>query len=98
MRFLLGLFVMSPFCVVALVAGVLVVGRPSSLPLGTIGIVTILVSIVLYSVALVYFLYMVETDPQLEAPDRARWTYVLLLWFPFGAITYWYRRVWRTPK
>lgn len=94
-RGLLGVVAASPLLVFALIGTLLIWGPSSSLPMGTIVIVSVLTSIGLHGATVGYFLYLVRTDARLDSSEKARWTSVLMHWFPFAAISYWYHFVWR---
>ena len=94
-RLALGLLAFSPLLVAALVLAIVFGFRSSTVPLGRIVIVTAVISIVLYAAAVAYFLYLVQTESRFDSADKARWTLVLMMWFPFGAISFWYQFVWR---
>lgn len=53
--------------------------------------------ILFYTMAVDYFLYIVQTDVRLDSNDKARWTFFLLMWLPFAAVSFWYQFVWRDP-
>jgi len=54
-----------------------------------------MVGIVFYATAISYFLYIVQTDGTLDSSDKARWTFFLLMFFPFAAVSFWYQFIWR---
>jgi hypothetical protein len=97
-RAALGIAAISPLLVIALVLLATVGPRFPSLPLGTIVITSAIVTIILHALCVGYFLYAVQNTESLDSASKTRWTYVLVLWFPFGAITYWYRYIWLEPS
>jgi CHASE2 domain-containing sensor protein len=97
-RILLGILAVSPLCVVAFVTGVLLLGPMTTLPLGKMVIVSILCTVVLYGISVGYFLYLVQTDPVFDSSDRARWSLVLVMFFPFAAISFWYQFIWHRDR
>jgi hypothetical protein len=95
-RITIGLLAASPLSVVAVVLSIIVFGfRSAIIPLGTIVIVLAITTVIMQAGVIGYFLYLVHTDPALDSPGKSRWTYILLMWLPFGAIAYWYQFVWR---
>lgn len=97
-RLLLGAAATSPLMVVGLVLAVALGLRLPDADIGNIVIAVVILSIVLYAGSLGYFLYLVAREQSFDSSDKARWTYVLLLFFPFGAIAFWYRFVWSRPS
>jgi hypothetical protein len=89
------MFAASPLFVVALVSGVLLLGPSSTLPFGKIVIISILCTVVLYGISVGYFLYLVQTNPTFDSSDKARWSLILVMFFPFAAISFWYQFIWR---
>jgi hypothetical protein len=67
--------------------------RSSHVPLVSIFFVIATGSMLAYTAALAYFLSVIHKLPDFDSADRARWTWVILLWFPFGAIMFWYRYI-----
>lgn len=94
-RLILGAAAVSPLIVVGLVLAVTLGLRLRSIDIGTVILIAVVVSLVLYASSLGYFLYRVSTEAALDSADKARWTFLLLLFFPFGAIAYWYKYVLR---
>lgn len=94
-RVLLGFLTFAPLMFVAFVLSLLSGFRPSAAPLGTIVIISAIVTLALYAISVGYFLYLVQTDDRFDSNDKARWTFILLMWFPFAAISFWYQFVWR---
>jgi hypothetical protein len=95
-RITVGLLAASPLSVVAVVLIVIVCGfRSPTIPLGTIVIALAITTVIMQAGIIGYFLYLVHTDPALDAAGKSRWTYILVMWLPFGAIAYWYQFVWR---
>jgi hypothetical protein len=95
-RITIGLLAASPLSVVAVVLIVIVFGfRSATIPLGTIVIALAITTVVMQAGVVGYFLYLVHTDDALDAAGKSRWTYILVMWLPFGAIAYWYQFVWR---
>lgn len=98
LRLLLGAAAISPLAVVGLVLAGALGFRLRSIDVGTVVLIFVVVSLVLYAISLGYFLYLVATETALDSADKARWTYLLLLFFPFGTIAFWYRYVWRERR
>src|SRR5947208_211467 len=94
-RILLGMLAASPLGVIGLVGGVLLLGPSTTLPFGKIVIICILCTVVLYGISVGYFLYLVQTDLTFDSSDKARWSLVLVMFFPFAAISFWYQFIWR---
>lgn len=95
-RVAVGLLAASPLSVIAVVLSVIVFGlRSATIPLGTIVIVLAITTVIMQAGVIGYFLYLVHTDPALDAAGKSRWTYILVMWLPFGALAYWYQFVWR---
>ena len=93
-RVVLGFFAAAPLFVIAFVLTILFGGRVTTFPLGRIVIVSTIAGMILYATVVSYFLYLVQTDDRLDSSDKARWTFVLLVWFPIAAIYFWYQFVW----
>ena len=87
-RLLLGFFATAPLLVAGLVLMVIFGIRSETVPLGTIVIICTIVGLVLYGIAVVYFLYLVQTDDRLESSDKERWTLLLVMLFPFATISF----------
>lgn len=99
LRIAAGLAALAPVIVIGGVLTVIVTGvRFESFSIVRASMVAMVASLLAYAGALGWFLYMVHREPTFEAADRARWTYILLLWFPIGAIVFWIRYVWRSPS
>jgi|GEM_PF-3313140 len=95
-RIAIGLLAASPLSVIGVVLSVIVFGfRSTRVPLGTIVIVLAITTVIMHAVVVGYFLYLLHKDPALDSADKSRWTYILVMWLPFGAIAYWYQFVWR---
>ena len=94
-RLLVGLFAAAPLVVIASVIVIFVSGTATNLPWGRIVIIAIAVSAVLYLAAVGALLYLVETESSFDSADKSRWTTMILLWFPFGALSFWWQFVWR---
>jgi uncharacterized membrane protein len=95
-RVAIGVLAASPLSVVAVVLSVIVFGfQSATIPLGAIVIGVAITTVIMQAGVIGYFLYLVHTDPALDAAGKSRWTYILVMWLPFGAIAYWYQFVWR---
>jgi len=94
-RLLLGVFAVAPLLVIAFIVSIMFGIQSPTLPLGKIVIASMIVGIVFYTMAVAYFLYIVQTDVRLDSNDKARWTFFLLMWFPFAAVSFWYQFIWR---
>jgi len=95
-RLLLGFFAVAPLLVIALILSIVFGGvRSPTLPLGKIVIASMLVGMAFYVTSISYFLYIVQTDDRLDSSDKARWTFFLLMFFPFAAVSFWYQFIWR---
>jgi hypothetical protein len=94
-RIALGFLASTPLLFIALVLMVILGVRSSAIDVGKLVMTCAVATLVLYGVTVGYFLYIVQTEARLPPADKARWTYILLLWFPFAAIWFWYRFIWR---
>jgi hypothetical protein len=96
-RLISGASAMAPLLIVFAMLIVIFGGvRSEHVPIVSIGLAVGALGLVMYTLILGYFLYAVHREERFDSADRARWTYILLLWFPFGAIAYWYKYIWST--
>ena len=95
LRVLLGVFAFTPVLAMAFVLTAIAGVWPRTLPLGKIAICSMLTAVAFYAIAVAYFLHTVQANAQLDSSDKARWTFVLLMWFPFAAMSFWYQFIWR---
>jgi hypothetical protein len=95
-KVILGFAAVAPLLSIASVAAVVVFQMHStSRPIGTYLLVFGGSSLLLFAAATAYFLYLANTHADLSPSEKSTWTMLLLLWFPFGALGFWYRFIWR---
>ena len=92
---LLGIMAVAPLFSIGLVIVIAMGVRSTLLPLGTFVIMSVAISFVVFVAVLSYFLLLLQRDRSIPESEKARWTLILLLWFPFGVLMFWYRFVWR---
>lgn len=92
---MLGFFAVTPILFIAFVLAVIFGFRSATTPLGSIVMASAVAAVALYAVTTGYFLYLVHTDDRMDPSEKGRWTFMLLLWFPFAAPSFWYRFIWR---
>lgn len=86
---------MAPLLIIVAMLIVIFGGvRSEHVPIVPIGLTLGAFGLVVYTIILGYFLYNVHREERFDSADQARWTYILLLWFPFGVIAYWYSYIW----
>src|ERR1700754_2074759 len=90
-RLISGACAMAPLLIILAVL-ILIFGgvRSEHVPIVPIGLTLGVFALMMYTLILGYALYSVHREERFDSADRARWTYILLLWFPFGVIAYWY--------
>jgi hypothetical protein len=94
-RVISGVAAMAPVIVIVAVVLIIAGGGRSRVPVAMLGVVAGAIGHVMYMIALAWFLHSVSHDDSVDSAERERWTSFMLMGFPFGAIAYWYRHVWR---